>query len=52
MDAALDTLAMKAAEMGFNGDEDQGEDDEHDDTGVMTSQLRHFVIQASIRYPT
>ena len=47
MNAALDSLATKAAEMGFRGDEDEGEDDEYDETGVMTSQLRHFVIQAS-----
>ena len=42
LDAAVDALARKAAEMGY--DEDADEDGE-EGTGVMISQLRHFVIQ-------
>ena len=52
MDAAIDSLAREAAEMGF--DEDEGHDGEEKDpgTGVMTSQLRHFVIQVcQFRHP-
>ncbi|WRT69820.1 uncharacterized protein IL334_006811 [Kwoniella shivajii] len=58
VDGMIDVLARKAAEMGFDGeeednrqfdvedhDEDEEEEEEEDGTGVMTSQLRHFVIQ-------
>nr|XP_019043683.1 cytoplasmic protein [Kwoniella bestiolae CBS 10118]OCF22613.1 cytoplasmic protein [Kwoniella bestiolae CBS 10118] len=50
----------KAAELGFNGDEEDDrhinldgdeEEDEDDGTGVMTSQLRHFVIQEYMPNP-
>jgi tubulin--tyrosine ligase len=43
LDSALDSLALKAAEMGFDG-EIEAEDRDDGGTGVMTSQLRHFVI--------
>ncbi|KAK8849796.1 hypothetical protein IAR55_005132 [Kwoniella newhampshirensis] len=51
-DSTIDTLARKAAEMGFDGDEDTRSDVEEDGgTGVMTSQLRHFVIQEYMPRP-
>ncbi|ODO11319.1 hypothetical protein I350_00095 [Cryptococcus amylolentus CBS 6273] len=53
MDGMIDMLAKKAVELGFNGeDEDDEEDgDEDEGTGVMTSQLRHFVIQEYLPRP-
>lgn len=45
----LDALVQKAAGMGLTDLDDRKEDqelaEEHVGTGVMTSQLRHFVIQ-------
>ncbi|WVW87061.1 hypothetical protein I302_109118 [Kwoniella bestiolae CBS 10118] len=60
VDGMIDMLAKKAAELGFNGDEEDDrhinldgdeEEDEDDGTGVMTSQLRHFVIQEYMPNP-
>lgn len=50
VDGMIDMLAKKAVELGFNGEDDRDVDkekykDEEEGTGVMTSQLRHFVIQ-------
>lgn len=50
VDGMIDMLAKKAVELGFNGEVDRDVDkekyeDEEEGTGVMTSQLRHFVIQ-------
>lgn len=44
VDGMIDMLAKKAVELGFNGEDDRDVDKE-EGTGVMTSQLRHFVIQ-------
>lgn len=50
VDGMIDMLAKKAVELGFNGEDDRDVDkekyeDEEEGTGIMTSQLRHFVIQ-------
>ncbi|WVQ77555.1 hypothetical protein IAR50_007243 [Cryptococcus sp. DSM 104548] len=50
MDGMIDMLAKKAVELGFNGEEDEDEDQD-EGTGVMTSQLRHFVIQEYLPRP-
>lgn len=50
MDEALDSLARRAAEMGYNDDSEEEEEDDGG-TGVMTSQLRHFVIQVRLTHP-
>ena len=49
MDLALNSLAKKAAEMGFTGENKNEEDNHQTSTGVMTSQLRYFVIQVRLR---
>ncbi|KIR36635.1 cytoplasmic protein [Cryptococcus deuterogattii MMRL2647] len=56
VDGMIDMLAKKAVELGFNGEDDRDVDkekyeDEEEGTGVMTSQLRHFVIQEYIPRP-
>lgn len=50
VDGMIDMSAKKAVELGFNGEDDRDVDkekygDEEEGTSVMTSQLRHFVIQ-------
>lgn len=50
VDGMVDMLTEKAVELGFDGEDDRDADeeeykDEEEGTGVMTSQLRHFVIQ-------
>lgn len=50
VDGMIDMLAKKAVELGFSGEDDQDSNEKEDEdgeggTGVMTSQLRHFVIQ-------
>ncbi|WWC73807.1 uncharacterized protein I206_107779 [Kwoniella pini CBS 10737] len=65
VDSMIDMLAKKAVEMGFDGenedsrdfegvnddDEDDKQEEDEDGTGVMTSQLRHFVIQEYMPNP-
>ncbi|OCF62092.1 cytoplasmic protein [Kwoniella mangroviensis CBS 10435] len=61
VDGMIDMLAKKAVELGFDGDEeddrhfgppaDRDDGEEEDGTGVMTSQLRHFVIQEYMPNP-
>ncbi|OXG19421.1 cytoplasmic protein [Cryptococcus neoformans Tu401-1] len=56
VDGMIDMLAKKAVELGFDGEDDRDADeeeykDEEEGTGVMTSQLRHFVIQEYIPRP-
>ncbi|WWD20428.1 hypothetical protein CI109_104904 [Kwoniella shandongensis] len=54
VDDSLQALAKKAAEMGFGDDDKPGpdeNDEDEDGTGVMTSQLRHFVIQEYMPRP-
>ncbi|WVR07943.1 hypothetical protein IAU60_004986 [Kwoniella sp. DSM 27419] len=60
VDDMIDKLAQTAAKLGFGDDEREGrydygsdsaEDDEEDGTGVMTFQLRHFVIQEYMPRP-
>ncbi|WWC95696.1 hypothetical protein V866_002561 [Kwoniella sp. B9012] len=59
VDDMIDMLAKKAVELGFDGDEEDdrhfgaaaGHGEKEDGTGVMTSQLRHFVIQEYMPNP-
>ncbi|AAW46627.1 cytoplasm protein, putative [Cryptococcus deneoformans JEC21] len=56
VDGMIDMLAKKAVELGFSGEDDQDSNEKEDEdgeggTGVMTSQLRHFVIQEYIPKP-
>ncbi|OCF40672.1 cytoplasmic protein [Kwoniella heveanensis CBS 569] len=58
-DGVMDLLVQKAVELGFTDEDDergndQGDEDNDEDeegTGVMTSQLRHFVIQEYMPRP-
>ncbi|WVF68366.1 hypothetical protein IAT40_003131 [Kwoniella sp. CBS 6097] len=61
-DDVMNLLVKKAVQLGFNGEDDERgiasnhegndeEEEENEGTGVMTSQLRHFVIQEYMPRP-